>query len=321
MIMYQSIKTLPQQFSVGYQLGRNLKFAAQGITRINLSGLGGSSLPGDLLNDYLRASCFIHLHRDYDLPADLSSRDLVFCASYSGNTEETLSSLEEARKRKAHIIILSHGGQLKRKAADLSLPFIEIPESVQPRQAVGYFFSAILGVLEELKLTPPQQEVLKDLESFLQSVNSVCEQKGKDLAVSLVDKVPIIYGPTILQGVCRIWKIKMNENVKIPAFFNVFPEMNHNEMVGWTRLNFHAAFVYLISQYMHPRIFKRMQVMKEILSEKIPIHEIKLTGANLLQEMFEALLIGDYTTYYMAINAGVDPAPVEMVEAFKKKLD
>jgi len=282
--------------------------------------MGGSSLPADLVNDILGTEVPLQIVRDYQLPSSISPKDLVICASFSGNTEETLEVLEEAMGIGCQTVIMTHGGNLKKIAEAKNLTFIPIPDCIQPRCATGYFFASTLCLLYCLGKLDSKKAELEELASYLKGRQDKYETKGKALAQQLKDRVPIIYGPPSLGGTCRIWKIKINENAKIQSFFNVFPELNHNEMVGYTKLIMKPALIYLKSHFMHPRIQKRMGVMKDLLEKQIPIHEIELSGKNLLQETFEALAMGDYTSYYLAQAYGVEPAPVEMVEDFKVKL-
>lgn len=287
---------------------------------IYLAGMGGSALPGDLVNDYLHGQVYLRIVSDYALPANVGEGDLVLCSSYSGNTEETLAAFDDALCKKAQIVVLTHGGELAKRAKDRRVPIIRIPDCIQPRSASGHFFASIVGVLEKLGVIPSQEKAISELVPFLESRRSAQEEIGKNLAAQLIDQVPIIYGPQSLYGASRIFKIKFNENCKIQSFFDVFPELNHNEMVGFTKLLMRPAIICLKSKFMHPRILKRMVVMEGLLENKISFHSIELAGANLLQEIFDAVVIGDYTTYFLAESYGIDPTPVEMVEDFKKKL-
>lgn len=281
--------------------------------------MGGSALPADLINDFL-GNQPLQLVRDYQLPKDVRSEDWVICASFSGNTEETLSIFHDAKQRGCPTILISHGGELKKIAEEYNIPFVPIPDCIQPRCATGYFFATILALLHRCGRISNQKKTLEELQQFLLQRRDHHEVQGKELAESLAGRVPIVYGPGELYGACRIWKIKLNENCKIQSFFNVFPELNHNEMVGYSQLIMKPIILYLISQFMDPRIGKRMRVMKEVLGENIPIIEIPLAGKSLLQETFDALAVADYTSFFLAERLGIDPTPVEMVESFKKRL-
>ncbi|MBX7148145.1 bifunctional phosphoglucose/phosphomannose isomerase [bacterium] len=319
--MLDTIKNTYQQFLVTYENALALSLSQTSIGKIVLGGMGGSALPADILNDYLGGSPNIAIVTDYTLPSYVNAQTLVFCSSFSGNTEETLQLLDEALKKNASIVVLCHGGRLKEVALSKKLPFIQIPSCIQPRCAAGYFFAAILGVLEQLKLVSPQKNNLTSLSEFLKKEVVRQEEVGRVLAKQLKNFVPIVYGASNFYSACRITKIKFNENAKVQSFFNTFPELNHNEMVGFTKMLMKTAVVYFKGQCMHPRIYKRMDVMKNLLSDKMPFFDVELKGDNHLQELWDAILIGDFTSYYLAKEYGVDPAPVDMVEEFKKNLD
>lgn len=282
--------------------------------------MGGSSLPADLVNDGFGAGPRLEIVRDYRLPAAAGPQDFCIASSYSGNTEETLAALDDALSRGCRAIAMSHGGQLEAKARAAGIPHVPIPESIQPRCASGYFFASLVGIFHRLSLVPAPEDLLNGLSRHLSGVQDACEARGKALAEALRDRVPIVYGPAEFAGAARIWKIKFNENAKIQSFSNVFPELNHNEMVGFTRLLMKPALIFLESRFMHPRVKRRMDVMEEILGGEIPIHRFLFEGESPLFEMFEGLAVADYASYYLAQAYGIDPAPVEMVEAFKKKL-
>lgn len=282
--------------------------------------MGGSSLPADLVNDGFGAGPRLEIVRDYRLPATAGPQDLCIVSSYSGNTEETLAALDDALARGCRVIAISHGGQLEAKAAAAGIPNVAIPECIQPRCASGYFFASLVGIFHRLSLIPSPEDMLDRLSRHLSDTQNTCEARGRALAEALGDRVPIVYGPSEFAGATRIWKIKFNENAKIQSFSNVFPELNHNEMVGFTRLLMKPALIFLESRFMHPRVKRRMDVMEEILGREIPIHRLSFAGESALFEMFESLAVADYASYYLAQACGIDPAPVEMVETFKKKL-
>lgn len=321
---YQVIRQFPKQFLQSWNIvadhsglemmGRNR------FNRIYFSGMGGSSLPADIINDIYDGALRLEILRDYTLPSSVGPEDLLIAASFSGNTEETLATLEEGLKRGIPSIALCHGGKLEQDAKAAGIPWIHIPDCIQPRCALGNFYATLLALLFKLgRIDSPESE-LKRLEFFLEGFQDAAEARGKKLAAALKDRVPIIYGPSRLQGVCRIWKIKFNENAKIQSFYNVLPELNHNEMVGYTRLLMKPALIFLESRFMHPRIERRMEVMKELLGGEMPVLRVPAAGDTLLQEMFASLLIADYASYYLAAEYGVEPGPVAMVEEFKKKL-
>lgn len=321
--MLQTIRQFHEQFPKSWDIVQSLEMPQlMGATfeKFYIAGMGGSSLPGDLINDYLSGTLRFELLRDYYLPENVSQNDLLFCSSFSGNTEETLSIYREAKERKIPVVVFSHGGELKKRAIKNEDVFVPIPDCIQPRCASGHFFASFIGILDRLKVIHSHEAIISDLSAFLQAYREDMEEKGRALAKKMQERVPIIYGPSTLESACRIWKIKLNENAKTQAFYNVFPELNHNEMVGFTKIFMKATILYLKSQHMHPRVSKRMDVLEEILKRKVKFVELDLIGKSILHELFEAIVVADYASFYLAESYGVDPAPVEMVEDFKKKL-
>ncbi len=321
---YQAIRQFPRQFLESWKIvadhpGLNM-LDPDRFRRIYYAAMGGSTLPADILNNIYEGAPRLEPLRDYYLPASAGAEDLLIAASFSGNTEETLATLQEALKRGLAVLALSNGGKLEQEAKAAGAPWIPIPDCIQPRCALGYFYATLLGLFFKMgRIDSPESE-LKRLDFFLEGFQDAAEARGKKLAAALKDRVPLIYGPSRFEGVCRIWKIKFNENAKIQSFYNVFPELNHNEMVGFTRLLMKPVLLFLESRFMHPRIERRMEVMKELLGAEMPILRVSAAGDTLLQEMFASLLIADYASYYLAAEYGVDPAPVAMVEEFKRKL-
>ncbi|MCP5468158.1 MAG: bifunctional phosphoglucose/phosphomannose isomerase [Deltaproteobacteria bacterium] len=287
---------------------------------IFFSAMGGSALTLDILQDYVQLEDPIRPILDYHLPNYANSQDLVICASYSGNTEEVLSIFSEALKKEIPILCIGHGGQLKDLAKKFDFPHINIPNCVQPRCALGYFLASLLAILYRLERCEDHSHILSRLAAFLKDHQSEFEEEGKKLASFLINRVPIIHGPSSLAGTCRNWKIKFNENCKVPSFYNVFPELNHNEMVGWTQNIIPASMILLKSPLMDSRMQQRMNVFENILGEKIPIYPLKIKGQHPLEVIFASLQIADFASYYLAQTYQVDPAAVPIVENFKKQL-
>ncbi len=322
-MFYETIRTFPQQFLKGWEIALNAdssRLANRQYRHLYYSGMGGSSFPADLVNDYITPFCNLIVVRDYALPATCDHNDLVFCASFSGNTEETIEVFKEAIEKKMNIVVLANGGKLKELAISKKAALIQIPDCIQPRCAAGYYFSSILGVLYKLGYLDSKQHELSCLTEFLNNKQNDFEKLGSKLATSLIGRVPIIYGPKHLENACRVWKIKFNENSKIHSFYNIFPELNHNEMVGYSNLILNTAVIYLNSSQTHRKVKKRMNVMKNLLSSKIPFYQINLSGNGLLQEIFESLAISDYASYFLAQKYGVDPVAVKMIEDFKLQM-
>ncbi|MEW6096066.1 MAG: bifunctional phosphoglucose/phosphomannose isomerase [bacterium] len=321
--MYQAIKNFPDQFIKAIELANEVK-VTDSINKIVITGMGGSALPGDILKTYLnKITIPIEISRSYSISTHIDSSTLVFASSFSGNTEETISSLYEALDKKAKILIVCAGGKLEELADKYNLPMVKIikeSKNFQPRFATGYFFGIFVNVLNNSGIISDRREELIEISKFLRQLEF--EKEAEVLASKLVDLIPIIYTSNIYEdSVARIIKIKFNENSKVQAFYNAFPELNHNEMVGFTNVKGNYHFLMIEDVDDHPRNKKRMQIFKNILTEKkLDFTTIPMQGNTILAKIFSTLYFFDFVSYFLALEYGVDPTPVDMVEGFKKAL-
>ncbi len=305
------------QCSRASSLGEDVK-VAQPVDSIILCGMGGSALAGDIVKSCVNVRIPIVVNRDYSIPSFATKNSLVFILSYSGNTEESISCYKEAKKSYAKIVILSSNGKLADLALQDKTQCIRIPSGIQPRHALGYLTFSILNVLSNSKIIHKDDAAIS---SVVAALKKDYHETAKDLAQKLAGKIPIIYSSARLEVLARVWKANINENAKVQAFYNVFPELNHNEMVGFTNLKGNYYIIIIEDIGDSPRIKKRMEITKKLLQEKgCSVLILKLTGESLLARIFSSILLAAYTGYYLALEYKVDPTPVEMVEKFKKLL-
>ncbi len=330
--------------------GVKISFAERKFSRIVFAGLGGSAIGADLVRAYLyfESALPISVIREYDLPAYVDNSTLIFIASYSGNTEETLSAYAQAKKKGCCIIAMSSGGKLRESALADNITFVQIPEGLPPRCALGYMsiiplcILAKLGIIQEVSAVIA--EAVKTLEDLKNSVihprinakDNAANPTGvglpipykegpKYVASKLLNKLAIIYSASVhFDVVATRLRGQLSENSKCLASSHVFPEMNHNEIVGWQnpkKLFKNLIVVMIRDAYMHPRVAKRMDITKDILKkEGVEVLEIWSRGDGLLSRIFSLIYIGDFVSYYLAILYGIDPTPVEKVIYLKKKL-
>ncbi|MBS1266629.1 MAG: Bifunctional phosphoglucose/phosphomannose isomerase [Candidatus Woesearchaeota archaeon] len=303
-----------------FKLAKEVKIKKGEYNKIIIAGMGGSALPGDILQSYLvdLIDIPVYVHKSYDLPKFVDKDSIVFTVSYSGNTEETLSAYNVARGKSCGTVVVTSGGKLAKKAEADSKPYVKIPKGIQPRQAVGYQFFAILRVLQNSGIIKEHDKEVKELVKKLS--NPAFKKRGEELATKLVDKIPVIYGSYLFRKVAQVWKIAVNENCKTTAFCNYFPELNHNEMLGFTnpRGNFHVIF--LRQDNCGRKMIKRFKITRDLISKTVSTTEVVIKGKSNLVTMFTGLLMGFWTAYFLALKYGVDPTPVKMVEDLKKKL-
>jgi len=323
----------PLQFEVGFTLAEGVRVPGV-FTSIMISGMGGSALPGNLfriyLNDLFRTDepmnqpLSIYQNRSYALPPESFHECLNFICSYSGNTEETVASFEEALQKGLPCIALSAGGKIEEMAKAHGIPHIKLPipfENFQPRVGTGYFFGAMLQVLINQGLVPDERAMIIKEAAELGVNMEKLEVIAQTLAERLVGKTPVIYTTAKYKSVAMVWKIKFNENAKTPAFWNFFPELNHNEMVGWTLPQGQFCVIMLSDRDAHPQIEKRLRITAELLQKKgVDVEILDMGGGSVYSRVFTSIALGDLTSYHLALLYGQDPTPVHMVEELKKML-
>ncbi|TSC78975.1 MAG: glucose/mannose-6-phosphate isomerase [Parcubacteria group bacterium Gr01-1014_33] len=318
--MSDAIKNFPKQFEFepvivkGEKLGRYEGFI--------VAGMGGSHWAADLLKIWNPASD-ITIHSDYGFPAyiksERTSQMLFIASSYSGNTEETLDSLEHAREKGMAVAAITVGGKLLEIAKKDSLPYVQIPDTgIQPRSALGF---SMIGLLALMGKT----ETIQKLHSLSDTLDAGgLEKEGKALADRLNGYIPLIYSSATNKAIAYNWKIKCNETGKIPAFCNVFPELNHNEMNGFdvtpATKTLSEKFYYILLKDAgdHPQVQKRMEVLDGLYRDRrIRGESIELKGAAIFEKIFSSLILADWASFYTAENYGLESEQVPMVEEFK----
>lgn len=295
-------------------------------------GVGGSAAGGDFLRALFEAEgsapCIVV--RDYDLPNYVDEDSLVIACSYSGNTEETLTAVESALARGCKVAAVTSGGELARLCEKNGLPLIQIPGGQPPRTALGYLFIPLASLCANLGYIPQPDfdAAFSELETCaeLWSVqNRYGENPTKTLAAYLFGRVPIIYGLGPWQGVvANRWKAQLNENSKIMAFANTFPELNHNEIMGWQladRQNVaNWATVILESGEESKRMQARAKVTRDVFYSKSESFTVDARGETLLSQMLTLTYFGDFVSIYLAALYGVDPETIDAINLLKKTL-
>ncbi len=302
------------------------------VDNIVYAGLGGSSLAALVSTSWPGYTLPFEIVRNYDIPAYVSERTYFIAASYSGNTEETLSALEQAEAKGAKIAIIAGGGKLAEIAKKNNYPLAVLPKAEQPRYAVFYNLKALLVLLEQAGLV--KGSALKELEQagdFLKQIVHpwvatvpTDNNPAKQVALEVIGKSAVVYAGPKLWPAAYKWKISFNENAKQVAWANQYPEFNHNEFMGWTKqpVDKPYAVIDLRSSLEHSRIQKRFEVTERLLSGMRPAPiVVNAEGKNLLEQLCWTIAFGDFVTIYTALLNGINPAPVDLIEKFKKSLD
>jgi glucose/mannose-6-phosphate isomerase len=334
--MFQSLATLAGQCTTAcWDLSGEMALpGVEAVSNVVVTGLGGSAIGGDLLRVYCSGRCSVPVvvNRDYMMPEFVGKDTLVFAVSYSGNTEETLSAYQDARQRGAAIIVLTTGGKLKEMADRDGFTVIPVPGGISPRSASGFLFIPTLRIMEKLGfLSGIEDEVkmlvehLKILYENLRPEVPVDKNSAKQMALKLYNKIPVIWGSSgTTEVVAQRWKGQINENAKAPAYWNVFPELNHNELVGFRfpeTLLKSLHVVILRDDIDHPRVKKRIEITKNVISKAVAgITDVRASGGSPLARTYSLIYSGDYTSLYLACLYGIDPGPVEVIDYLKNQL-
>ncbi len=336
--MYNKIFDLPEQMIKALKIANRWRISADDFSEIRnivVVGMGGSAIGGELARAFLGSKLLVPFEvcRHYVLPEYVDDETLVLASSYSGNTEETISAVEDALTRKAMVAAISTGGLLGDICELNQIPMATLPEGLQPRAALGYSFVPLMMFFEKVGLI---KNVASDIETVIKGLQMFREvyiedipteqNPAKNVAQRIHGKIPIIYGaPAITGAVAVRFKSQVCENAKSLAFANVFSEFNHNELVGWSPLverhKEHLAVIVLRDAEDHPQIRTRMNIVKEMI-QKLDVEYIELhsRGSSRLERMFSLVQIADFASYYLAILDETNPTPVDVIEELKQKL-
>ena len=331
--MLGRIKELPKQIQGAWQVTRaaQLPPAYGDVRNITVIGMGGSAIGGDLaaalLADELKVP--MSVHRDYGLPAFIGRDSLVIASSYSGNTEETLSAFEEARKRGAKVLALTTGGTLATQARAANYPVVTFSYKARPRATLGYSLGLVLGSLARLGLT---RDLSADIDAAIADLAKLEERvhegartnDAKKLAIQLYGRVIFAYGAGVMGVMARRVKGQWNENAKNWSAYDVMSELNHNAVVGFPnpQIAREAITVLLLrSDRDNPRHKIRFDVTRELLDRASVQHKsLQFGGTNLLSEVLQMTLFTDYVSFYVALLNGADPSPNTAIDYLKDRL-
>ncbi len=323
----------PKHYSEAAKLAKTASISYPKPKAIIVAGMGGSAIGGELLKDWARDKLTVPVEvcREYSLPAYANKNTLVFVVSYSGETEESLSVFLDAVKQKCMIVCISSGGTLQEFAGKLGVPYLRVPSGMAPRATLPYLFIPLCVLMEKIGLTSTANfeisetiDVLKQVSDSNSPKNFLSNNFSKKLALSICDTVPVVYGFGIYRAVAQRLKQQFNENSKVPAKWEFFPELNHNEIVGWERAGKLARCfsVIFIRDNDEPETMRqRIETTKELISkESVKIFEIQSQGSGKLAKMLSTIVIGDFVSVYLAVLRGVDPTPVKTIALLKERM-
>jgi glucose/mannose-6-phosphate isomerase len=323
----------PKHYGDAARLAKSFSANLPGPETIIVAGMGGSAIGGELLKDWARdrISAPVEICREYHLPAYANRSTLVFTVSYSGETEETLSVLLDAVKRKCMVICISSGGKLNELAEKLNLPHLLVPSGMAPRATLPYLFMPMPTILQQMGLVSKVDAEISETIQILREVSAenspnreFSSNSSKTLASSINGTVPAVYGFGLYRAVAQRVKTQFNENSKNPAKWEFFPELDHNEIVGWEAAREFAKYfsIIFIRDSAEPiEIRGRIEVTKDLMcQQKLRLFEVWSKGKSSLAKMSSVICTGDFTSVYLAVLRGIDPTPVKTIDLLKKKL-
>ncbi len=290
-----------------------------------VSGMGGSAIGGVLARAALgdQATAPILVFRDYELPSWTPPDRAVLCLSYSGNTEETLAVFAAAEAVGARRYVATTGGTLAEVARSAGVPVIGLPGGLQPRHAVAYGFTVVCEVAALIGAADGIKTEIDAAAAHLEAERDGLIAKAAEIAEQLAGTIPLVYGCELTVPVAYRWKCQLNENAKQHAFAHELPEMDHNEIVGWSgsvESPAHSA-VFITDSDQHPRQRRRIELTAKLVAPGArAVVEVETVGTTRVQRALWAVMLGDLVSLFVAAHNGVDPEPVEVIERLKDEL-
>lgn len=341
--MRAAVRAFPDHLAEGWRRGgatSGFGLRTSAFNGVVVCGMGGSAIGGDLVRTLVEPSASVPfvVNRGYTLPGWVGERTLVVASSYSGGTEETLSAFGEARKRGARILAVTSGGTLAEQAEDDGIDTVEIPGGLQPRAALGYSLGVLLRLADAMglaRISDAEFETALDdarqrAERYDRDADSSREagaaNAARDLSAHFKGALPVVYtGVGLLEAVGMRWRTQIHENAKHPAVGNVFPELDHNEIMGFESgpedVLRRMQVVVLRDRDDHAQVQKRFRATRDLVEGSVGgWHEVETDGESRLSRTLSLVQLGDWASFWLAMRKGVDPTPVETIQELKKTL-
>ncbi len=293
-----------------------------------IAGMGGSGIGGSVVQSMLldQLPVPVSVVKTYTIPGFVNQDTLFIACSFSGNTEETLAAVEAAKQKGATIVGIMTGGELQKIADAHQYPYITFPgESKQPRANIGYAVVQLLFVLHKAGLIDGTfQADLREAVTLIEQTEDATRRHADKLAAALHDKLPIVYADALLEATAVRFQQQVNENSKQLCHVNTFPEMNHNEIVGWeypASILRQTAVLLLHSSFDHPRVKQRMELCRPVFeAQGAAVLDLSAQGQSLTAQLFYLIHLLDWTSVFLAEKNGADPAPVAVINRLKEQL-
>lgn len=309
------LENFPQQISEAVWIGKKIKLKKRKFENIVVQGMGGSGITGKILENLFKEELKIPIQtvNDYKIPGFVSNKTLFIAVSYSGKTEETLSGLHHAKKKKACVLGISSGKKFKKECNH----FIKIPENYPPRAATAFLVTPLIFALQKFGLIKSKEKNIIEFIKLAEKEKKRIKKKGFDLAERMHNKTVCVYSTKTIEVSSFRWMAQINENSKDFCHANVLPEMNHNEI----NMNFSGGlFVFLKTGKESKQMQKRIKFTKKVFSRGNTVIEFTAKGKSLFAQLFYLIYLGDFTSYYLALLNKVNPYPVPVIQGLKKAL-
>jgi glucose/mannose-6-phosphate isomerase len=327
-MMDEMIAAFPGQLKEALNIGEKADISAppQSIENILICGMGGSGIGGDFIKNWLKreSALPINVNKDYTIPAFADKHTLAIVSSYSGNTEETIAALESLYNKDAQIVAISSGGELIKQAKEKQFEYIKLPGDWEsPRACLGYSIVQQLTVLHKKGVISAFfKEQLQNATQLLRDDQEAIREKAEHIARMLSNRRPVLYAANIMEAVVLRWRQQFNENAKMMCWHNVYPELNHNELVAWKGEHNQIAVVALRNRNDHARTQMRMNISKEIMSHAASTYmEIWSKGKSLIEQSLYLIHLGDWVSWYLAEIRGEDAVEVKVIDYLKSELE
>ena len=320
-----------EQIEFAWKNKINLKeLKGKTFSSIIVSGLGGSAISGDLLQNFLGNELKVpySVNRNYSLPAFVNKDTLLIASSYSGNTEETIEVTKKGIKKKCSIIAITTGGAIGKIANENKIPVVKLKKGFQPRYALGVSFFSLLKVIQELGLISDQSKIVKKIISLWRTKGKEYSREGNyayKVASDILGFLPMIYSVSdVTSAVGYRFKCQLNENSKLHAFHNVFPELDHNEVIGWETFQekkLQTKVFNIIDKNYHSQVKKRFKITSELIRQSnAEIINIKSNENDFKVRLMDMIYLCDWISYYAAVLRGKDPTEIDNINILKKSL-